>query len=358
MFKTKPNIAVTGLQMMDNPYPGISCARSLKEEAASLGSIIGLSYDLNCTGNFSPFFDDVFLTPFPWDSQTQWLERIQQIHKKIPLDIIIPTLDSEIVLFSNLAPTLLNMGIHTLLPSETSVKSRSKNYLSTWCKTHHIKTPKTLVITDKSELDKIAGTVDYPCYIKGAVADAYLAYNFSEARVFFDRIYYTWGLPIIIQEQIRGEDFDVAGVANRESDLVCGLAIKKLSTTDLGKCSFASTIVHPELLELTKNIAKSLHWTGPLEAEFVYDSFNREFYLFEINARFPAWIYLSAQAKYNLPFFLVRLIMGEAVKPSFAYEPGLLFFRTKSDYFFEVDSYSQLAATGELRKGEFICETI
>ena len=93
------HVAITGLQMMDNPYPGVSVARSLKESPSFSGKIIGLSYDLHCTGNFSPYFDDIFLTPFPWDSETQWLNRIAQIHQKIRLDVIIPTLDSEIALF-------------------------------------------------------------------------------------------------------------------------------------------------------------------------------------------------------------------------------------------------------------------
>ncbi|HBQ21531.1 MAG: hypothetical protein A2Z91_02150 [Deltaproteobacteria bacterium GWA2_38_16] len=353
------HVAITGLQMMDNPYPGVSVARSLKESPSFSGKIIGLSYDLHCTGNFSPYFDDIFLTPFPWDSETQWLNRIAQIHQKIRLDVIIPTLDSEIALFSKMSLTLEKMGIKTFLPSEMSVKARAKNFLPEWCKTHQIiKTPKTMVVVNKSEIAKIVGTVGYPCLIKGALADAYIAYDIYEASVFFDRIYYGWGLPVIIQECIKGDDFDVVALAGKDSTLIGATAIKKLAITDQGKCAIASIVNDEQLFTLTQKIAHALKWVGPFEVEMVYDGFNKEFYLIEINARFPAWIYLTAKANYNLPEKLVQLAMGENVSPLPPCQSELLFTRTKEDYFFEVNAYSKLAATGELKKGDLLCENL
>ncbi|MBI2027953.1 MAG: biotin carboxylase, partial [Deltaproteobacteria bacterium] len=113
-MKRKINIAITGLQAMDNPEPGMSLSRCLKNNPNY--TLSGLSYSLYCTGNFSHSFDDIFLVPYPWDSPEQWLSRIGDIHKKKPIDVLIPSLDSEIVLFSSLESQLRDMGIKMYLP--------------------------------------------------------------------------------------------------------------------------------------------------------------------------------------------------------------------------------------------------
>ena len=356
-MKNNPNVAITGLQAMANPDPGVAVARCLKYNGQKVNQVIGLSYSLHCTGNFTPFFDHIFLIPFPWDSQAQWLDRIQQIHHRIPLDIIIPTLDSEIVLFSQLSDTLSSLGIKTILPPETAVKTRTKNYLPEWCKKNSIPTPKTNIMVDKLEIEKIAGQIGYPCLLKGAVAGAHTAHDIYEASVFFDHIAYYWGLPVIAQERIKGDDFVVAALADHHSRMVGCIAMKKLCVTSAGKCSIGSIVENGKLVKLTEKIITSLQWVGPLEVELVYDAFAHEYYLIEINARFPAWIYLAGESHYNLPEKLVAMALGEKITPLPPCQSGLFYARGKEDYFFDGTSYSQLAAKGELIKGEILSES-
>lgn len=352
-MKNNIHVGVTGLQSMDNPDPGLAVARSLKHDTQNI-KVIGLSYGLHCTANFFPYFDQIFLIPFPWDSPELWLDRIQSIHHSTRLDVIVPNLDSEIVLFSQLSDPLAKSGIHTLLPSELSVKTRLKNFLPEWCQKYEIETPKTAILLTAADTEKLAGQLGYPCFIKGAVAGAYLARNQAEAVMYFKAVQYYWGLPVIAQESVRGEDFDVAALADKDSCLIASIAMKKMAVTSLGKGSIGSIVDNPEIITLTEKIIQLLKWVGPLEVELVYNSFRRKFYLIEINARFPAWIYLSAASNYNLPLMLVKMAMGEKMVPMSPCPSGTTFYRNKKEIFFDGSSYGELAATGELKTGDVV----
>ena len=350
-------IGITGLQATDNPDPGLAIARALKISDKNV-HIIGLSYGLYCTGNFSPYFDEIFLIPYPWDSEHQWLSRIKEIHMKTKMNVIIPSLDTEIVLFAKLSHMLNTLGIKVMIPPEEAVKTRAKNFLPEWCKQNNIKTPDTKILTDHSQIAGLEGQIGYPCLLKGSIAGAYVARNNHEANIYYDHLLYYWGLPVIAQQLIKGDDFDIAALADERSQLMGSIAIKKLSRTSLGKCSIGTIIENQDLLHMTQKIINLLHWQGPLEIEWVHNSFTHEYYLIEINARFPAWIYISAAAQYNLPAYLIDLALGKVMLPLSPCKSGLSFIKSKQNYFLEGSSYGQLAGKGELSKEEIYSEML
>jgi len=64
------NVAVTGLNAMDDSLPGIPVIRSLRASTEWTGKIIGLTYDAFDTGIFNTeLLDEVYLMPYPTEGE-------------------------------------------------------------------------------------------------------------------------------------------------------------------------------------------------------------------------------------------------------------------------------------------------
>ncbi|MBU1488008.1 hypothetical protein KKH56_08195 [bacterium] len=88
-------------------------------------------------------------------------------------------------------------------------------------------------------------------------------------------------------------------------------------------------------------------WVGPLEIDFVRDKNSLEFYIIDVNPRFPSWIYLAAKAGQNLPLAAVHLALGERVDRFSEYETGLMFVRSAEDLVFDIETFTKFMAEEE-----------
>src|SRR3954447_464271 len=104
-------IAITGLNATDNPAPGVGVIRSLRE-CPEGHRLVGLAYDALDPGLYAEdLVRDAFLLPYPSSSVDSFLARLEYVHSEVGLDVIIPTLDSELPAFIALEPRLRAMGI-------------------------------------------------------------------------------------------------------------------------------------------------------------------------------------------------------------------------------------------------------
>jgi len=354
------NVAVTGLQATDNPAPGVPVARSLRISDEFRGKITGLAYDALDTGIYdSQLFDELYLLPYVAEGENALLERLLYINKKNRIDVVIPTLDSELLNFIRISKDLMDRGISTLLPDENQFLMRAKGKLYTFALKEGFPVPETEVVTTPSKIPEIVKKIGFPLVVKGTFYEAYISYSLEEVYVNYNRIKTKWGLPVIIQEYLTGEEYDVAAVGDRDGKLVGAVAMRKLRLTEKGKAWAGVTVYNPELLDFTKKVVESLNWKGPLEIEFLKDTSRNRVYLFEINPRFPAWIYLSAEAGANLPLLVSKIAVGEKPKPIFDYKPGLIFVRHAVDLVCPLEYLESLTTKGELvyRKSEVRDET-
>jgi len=113
-------IAVTGLNTGENPQPGVPVIRSLRRAGFS-GKIIGLAYDSFESGIYAPdLADEIYVMPFPSAGLDTILSRIGQILNRTKIDILIPTLDSEILPYISLEKQLKAMGKKCICPPKNS----------------------------------------------------------------------------------------------------------------------------------------------------------------------------------------------------------------------------------------------
>jgi carbamoyl-phosphate synthase large subunit len=318
-------VAVTGLAADGNPAPGVAVARSLRATGDFRGRLIGLTFDHRFTG--------VHLTPPPTSGEGVYLTAVQRIARIEHLDVLIPTLDPEALLCASGHRTLSRMRLRTLLPGASAIRRRAKITLPALAPKAGFVSPRTLVVTSRATLDAALRQLALPFYLKGSFADAKLIVTTDQAHLEFDRFSARWGLPLLAQERIVGDELNVAVLYDRNGRRVGAVPMRKLGVTTQGKGWAGVTLDAPELIALADRLMRALQWVGAAELELILDRTSGAVNLVEVNPRFPAWVYLAAAADTNLPWAAVRLAAGERVTPLPPPPAGVLFTRTIEDHF-------------------------
>ncbi|MBW2731538.1 MAG: ATP-grasp domain-containing protein [Deltaproteobacteria bacterium] len=347
-------VAVTGLNATDNPGPGVSVIRSLRLHPDFDGRIVGLAYDTLDPGIYArDLVDDVFIIPYPSQGPAALEARLRHIKERVGLDVVLPTLDSELASFIALEPVLEELDVGSFLPTHKQLDLRSKVHLSTFGESAGIKVPPSKVVSSVEDLYRIHEEVAYPFFIKGVYYGATLVRSVDEAVRAFHGVVARWGYPVIVQAFVQGDELDVVAVGDGEGGLVGALPMKKTFITDKGKGWAGIAIKDPELIELTRSFVAALNWRGPCEVEVIKDA-DGAYHLIEVNPRFPAWTYLSAGAGINLPYAVVRLAAGLPVEPMHDYEVGKMFVRISLDQIADLADFQAVTTHGELlsQRGE------
>ena len=340
-------VAVTGLNNIDSPGPGVSVIRGIKDSGLNV-RIIGLAYENLEPGIYMPgLVDKTYLIPFPSTGSEAFLGRLSYIDEKEDLDLIIPNFDSELYLFIKYSDQLLKMGIRTFLPTLAQFEERHKDNLPEYGKKYGIKMPASQAIVNSKELSNLPKPISYPYYIKGKFYEAYKVNNNNEGVSYFNKLSAKWGLPVVVQQSISGTEVNVIVLGDGEGNTISAVAMRKQYITDKGKAWGGITINDERLIEITHDIVKKTKWRGAMELEMIKTD-EGDYHLIEINPRIPAWVYLAVGAGQNIPEMVCRLAMGEKVAPLTDYEYGKMFIRYSWDLIGDISDFEKIIIFGEL----------
>jgi carbamoyl-phosphate synthase large subunit len=342
-------IAVTGLNATDNPGPGVPVIRAIRDADPNC-CIIGLGYDALDPGAYMEgIADHVYLMPYPSQGTSVTLERLTQIQAQTPIDVLIPTLDSELAGFLKLEPELRDLGIRTFLPSAESLRLRAKDHLGQLGE-RGVRVPKSINLTDAAAIARLDEQIRFPVMVKGQFYEASMAYSPMEVHGHFERLRAKWGLPIILQEYVAGVEYDVTVLGDGKGGVVGQVPMRKMQLTDKGKAWGGVTVADAALTDFVNTTMAALQWRGPCELEIMRAHEGGACHLIEINPRFPAWVYLCAGAGRNLPWATVQLALGNHVEPMPPPLPGVLFLRHSLDQVCQLSDYQALTTVGELHR--------
>jgi carbamoyl-phosphate synthase large subunit len=347
-MRTKITVALTGLNNTDNPGPGVPVIRGIRDSAEFDPRIIGLAYE-----NLEPaiymhgIVDKSYQVPYPSEGTDILVNRILEIHKKDPIDVLIPNFDAELYAFMRSEKILQEAGIRTFLPTLDQFEERHKTNLPDFGKKYGLSVPFSKSITRTDEIEKLRDDFEYPLMVKGKFYDAYLAYNEEQVKMNYNKISAKWGLPIIIQEFIKGTEVNVVALGDGNGNTVGAVPMRKQYITDKGKAWSGITLDDQRMLDLTRKIISAMKWRGGMEVELV-KSHKNELFIIEINPRIPAWVYLAVGAGQNLPEALVKLALGMEVQPFTEYKVGKMFVRYSYDLITDLKEFEKLSTRGEL----------
>jgi len=347
-MKTKITVALTGLNNVDNPGPGVPVIRGIRESEVFDSRIIGLAYE-----NLEPaiYMDGVvnktYQVPYPSEGSDVLVNRILEIHKKDPIDVLIPNFDAELYAFMRSEKVLEEAGIRTFLPTLEQFEERHKTNLPDFGEKYNLTVPFSKPITRIDEIEKLEDEFEYPLMVKGKFYDAYLAYNEEQVRMNYNKISAKWGVPVIIQEFIKGTEVNVVALGDGKGNTIGAVPMRKQYITDKGKAWSGITLDDPKMMDLTRQIIKAMKWRGGMELELV-KSHKNEYYIIEIYPRIPAWVYLAVGAGQNMPEALVKLALGMEVQPFDTYDVGKMFIRYSYDLITDLKEFEKLSTRGEL----------
>lgn len=339
-------VAVSGINAVDNPGPGVGVARALKEDPELDVSIVGLAYDAMEPGVYMDWLiDRAYLVPYPSTDADSYLDRLVQIKEETGFSFLLPTLDTELPLLLRNGDRLERHGIKTFLPTREQYRLRAKDRLEELAGAIGLMLPQTEVVGSAGELAAAVERIGLPVMVKGIFYKAKKAFTLQEALAAHSAIVAEWGYPVVVQEVVKGEELNVVGVGDGEGGTLGRVAVKKMWITELGKIWTGITISNRPMLEATDRFTEVFRWRGPFELECMVDG--DRVYLIEINPRFPAWSYLAAGVGINLPSRLLRKALGLSVPRALDYPAGKLFVRYTYDMVIDREPFERMVTRGQ-----------
>ena len=348
MTKIKITVAVTGLNNIDSPGPGIPVARALKESEIYDVRIIGLSYETLEPGIYmKEFVDKTYQIPLPSAGTAVLKDRLEYIHSIENIDVIIPNFDAELHNFIKIQDELrTNFGIATALPTQEQFEERHKSALGEFGEKYNVDVPKSKMIFSLNEIHSLTNEFSYPLVVKGKYYDASIAATPEQAMNYFNKISAKWGLPIIIQQFVSGNEVNITAIGDGKGNCVGAVPMRKLYITDKGKAWAGVSLEDDTLIDIAHSVIAKSKWKGGCELEFI-KSKEGIYYLLEMNPRFPAWVYLAKGCGQNHPEALVRIALGESVTSQKEYESGKMFIRYSQDLIVSMKDFEKISTLGE-----------
>ncbi|MCB1278998.1 hypothetical protein [Prosthecobacter sp.] len=349
-MNSSPVIAVTGLHRGENPQPGSAVIRSLRRVYPEL-RIVGLVYDSLESGLYSEEDapDAAFTLSYPGAGEEAFWARIDAIREIEHFDVLIPCLDAEMAPLVESPEKLRERGIDVCLPSASSFQGRDKSKLEELCARTQCRTPQTIAVNDVSSLHQAAASLGGNVFVKGRFYEAKHATTPAAREAAFWHLMEQWGAPVLVQENVEGEEYNVIGLGDGSGQILGSCAIRKMLRTTSGK-GFGGMVVRDSRLDaITQSLIAELRWNGPFELEFVKpDDRNEDFCLIEINPRFPAWCDFPSTLNCNLPAAALELALGWHPREPLGHPmPGKFFIRHAIDMTGDLRDLAALTTTGQ-----------
>ena len=349
MNKRKIKVGVSGLNNIDSPGPGIPVIRALLESKEFDVTVIGLTYDSLEPGMYMhELVSKSYHVPLPSAGINSLMERLTYIQSIEQMDVLIPNFDSELYNYIKVAERLQKeLNILTFLPTLEQFEERHKSNLNAFGEKYGIKVPKSKMIFKSSEIYSMQQEFSYPLVVKGKFYEASVAYSPEQANSYFNKISAKWGLPVILQEFTYGTEVNVTAIGDGNGNTIGAVPMRKTFITDKGKAWAGVVLEDEELLALTHKLIAASKWRGPCELEMIKSN-QGDYYLIEINPRFPAWMYLACGVGQNHAEALIKLALGEKMVPFDDYEKGKMFVRYSYDMICDLKEFEKISTLGEL----------
>lgn len=287
------------------------------------GTLIGV--DIDQTAPALNFVDRYYL--IPRISSENFIDEIINICKKEKITIIIPTLDTELLIYSkNKERIEKETNTKVLISSEASIKiMRNKILTMEFLNNNGLDIPKTLTERDLKEKK-----YKFPLFIKPLNGSS--SFNNFKVRNESELNFFKSYVPEpMIQEFIDGQEYCVDVFSDFESAPITIVPKKRVAFRE-GEITKGEIVKDKEIIEVGKKIVELLKPIGEINFDCIKTNENKVVIL-EINGRFAGGSPMSFEAGANSPENIYRLLLGEKLSYTEEYDNGLWGLRFDSCVF-------------------------
>lgn len=247
-------------------------------------------------------FSDVFCTVCNI-SDPYYIEELFNICKKNNIDILIPTIDTDLIILSKNKSKFAEIGTQILISDFDKINiCRDKNSTANFFLKCGVKTPPTH--NDVSLYDN-----RYPCFIKpkdgSSSINAFKAYNYEELEFYANRIQ-----DYIIQPYIDGDEFTVDILCNLNGDIIYIVPRERISVRS-GEVLKTKVTLNRKIILECMDILKEFRPCGPITIQLIREKSTEDHYYIEINPRFGGGAPLSMKSGADSAKVILEILIGK-----------------------------------------------
>jgi len=307
--------------------PRVLISEGTNKNALSIIRNLGKSYSFDILTScppsltlsaYSKFSNHIFYVNS--SKEAKYYLKVLSILKNNNYDVFLPVgLKSYLVSSKNLDEFLNYTNL--LVPKWDVMKiAYNKDLTMELAKKLGIPIPRTMILTS----DNLSSIKEFPVVIKSSDGSgAYVKYcnTPEELKRNYKFLRKKSMTKIIAQEYIKGFGTGFYGVCKNGKfyGIFMHRRIKEFPITG-GASAVAEAYYNKKLLNYGKKICEKLKWDGPLMAEFKYSQEIDEYYLIELNPKLWGSLDLTIKSGVNVPEILIKLALGEEVKPIKTYK--------------------------------------
>lgn len=237
--------------------------------------------------------------------EAAYIPQLLEICKADKIDLVIPTIDTDLLVLSQNADKFEAIGTKVLISSPDMIAlCRDKNYTSDFFESCALKAPKPVN-------DYLKYNGEYPCFIKpkdgSSSINAYKVNTEAELAMYAGKIG-----DYIIQPFIEGKEYTV--------DIFCDFDGNPIYITPRERTAVRSGEVLKTRIELdeviieeSKRLIQAFKPCGPMTVQLIRQNTTGDDYYIEINPRYGGGAPLSMKAGADSASAVLRLLQGEVL---------------------------------------------
>ena len=287
------------------------------------------TYDL-IAADMDPFSAGLFMVNkrviLPPGDSKKFIGSLLDIITKYSVDLLIPTVDEELVAISKEIP---RFHCEVMLSAYNVIDICNDKWNTfQFLKIKGIPTAESWLKPED---------VSFPVILKPRIGrgskDIYLVHNAREREKRFKE-------GMIIQENLPGTEYTIDVLMDKDGENVIATVPRERMRTESGISVVGRTVKQQALLSIAEKTAIALGVSGPVNIQVKLDKTGTAKIL-EINPRFAGTTPLSVAAGVNIPYLAVRNYSGEEI-PKQEFTEGIYMIRYLEEIFVEEDDIREL----------------
>lgn len=234
---------------------------------------------------------------------SQYIQQLIDICKVDQIDLVMPTIDTDLLVLSQNAEAFEKIGVKVLISKPDKILiCRDKNNTGNFFISCGLKAPKTY-----NNYKEYLGP--YPCFIKpkdgSSSINAFKVRDKEELAVYAGQV-----KDYIIQPFISGKEFTIDIFCDFDGNPIF-ITPRERVQVRAGEVLKTMICMDKIMIEEAKTLCKAFRPCGPITVQLIQDKNTKENYYIEINPRYGGGAPLSMKSGARSAEALLKLIIGE-----------------------------------------------